>query len=302
MVDRERRSWFHQYETFFVFRKSMKNLAAEEITPLTLQGGRDERSQVNSLAKGLRVLEAFTASQPEMTLSEVAIAASLDPGTCFRMLNTLVSSGYVAKIPNTRKFRLTLKVIDLGFHAIAHSDLREIARPILRSLVGEVSEAASLGVIDGGDVLYIERVRAGVARLGVDIRIGTTIPAATSAIGHAMLAFMAEDELARVFAATPRPGGMPEVRISRTELDARLNEVRQDGYVLRESIFAVGLRVLAVPVRDIDGHPMAAVSIAAPSARMTPEEFRTGLLSHVQAAAADIGRALQAGGSTTSAL
>lgn len=280
----------------------MKYLAAEEIAPLTQQGGKDERSQVNSLAKGLRVLEAFTASQPEMTLSEVAVAASLDPGTCFRMLNTLVSAGYVAKIPNTRKFRLTLKVIDLGFHAIAHSDLREIARPILRSLVGEVSEAASLGVIEGGDVLYIERVRAGVARLGVDIRIGTTIPAATSAIGHAMLAFMAEDELARVFAATPRPGGMPEVRMSRTELDARLKEVRQDGYVLRESIFTVGLRVLAVPVRDIDGHPMAAVSVAAPSARMTPEEFRTGLLSHVQAAATDIGRALQAGGSTTSAL
>jgi IclR family pca regulon transcriptional regulator len=260
------------------------------------------RSKVNSLAKGLRVLEAFSAHQPEMTLSEVAVAAHLDPGTCFRMLNTLAAVGYVARIPNSKRFRLTLKVVDLGFHAIARTDLREIARPILRSLVGEVSEAASLGVIEGGDVLYIERVRAGIARLGVDIRIGTTIPAAASAIGQSMLAFMATAERDRVLVAPPRPGGMPSTRMSQPELDAALAEARELGYVVRDSIFTMGLRVLAVPVRDIDGHAVAAVSVAAPAARATLEEFRTRLLQPVRSAARDIGRALQAGGSTMLAL
>ena len=65
-----------------------------------------------------------------------------------------------ARVPEGRRFRLTLKVIDLGLHAIGRSDLRELARPILRSLVDEVSEAASLGVLDGADILYVERVRA----------------------------------------------------------------------------------------------------------------------------------------------
>ena len=92
------------------------------------------------------------------------------------MLNTLVMLGYISRVPEGRKFRLTLKVTDLGFHAIGGADLREIARPILRSLVGEVSEAASLGVLDGADIVYIDRVRAGLTRIGVDIRIGTTIP------------------------------------------------------------------------------------------------------------------------------
>ena len=124
----------------------------------------DPRNLVNSLSKGLRVLEAFTAERTEMTLSEVARAASLDPGTAFRMLNTLVMLGYVARVPDSKRFRLTLKVVDLGFHAIGRSDLRDLARPILRSLVDEINEAASLGVLDGGDVLYVERVRAGLTR------------------------------------------------------------------------------------------------------------------------------------------
>ena len=116
-------------------RKPASLVAAEE----------DSRNVVNSLSKGLRVLEAFTFERPEMTLSEVARYAAIDPGTAFRMLNTLVMLGYVARVPEGRRFRLTLKVIDLGLHAIGRSDLRELARPILRSLVDEVSEAASLG-------------------------------------------------------------------------------------------------------------------------------------------------------------
>ena len=164
----------------------------------------DPRNLVNSLSKGLRVLEAFTAERTEMTLSEVARAAGLDPGTAFRMLNTLVMLGYVARVPDSKRFRLTLKVVDLGFHAIGRSDLRELARPILRSLVDEISEAASLGVLDGGDVLYVERVRAGLTRLGVDIRIGTLIPAASGIIGHAILAFLPAAERERILETPPR--------------------------------------------------------------------------------------------------
>src|SRR5215831_17913783 len=148
----------------------------------------EAKSSVQSLAKGFRVLEAFSGDAEEMTLSEIADVARLDAGTTFRMVNTLVNLGYLARVPASRRFRLTLKVLDLGFHAIARKDLRALARPVLQSLVSEVSEAASFGVIEGADVLYIERVRAGFTRLGVDIRIGTTIPAAISAIGYAILA------------------------------------------------------------------------------------------------------------------
>lgn len=257
----------------------------------------DQRSLVNSLAKGFRILESFTAERLEMTLSEVAANASIDPGTTFRMLNTLVMLGYVARVPDSKRFRLALKAADLGLHAIGGADLRELARPILRSLVGEFNEAASLGVLDGADILYIERVRAGVARLGVDIRIGTTIPAYCSAIGHVILAHLPKRDLDRVLAAQPRPGTVPAVPVQRAAIERSIAEVRDLGYVLRDSYLGNGLRVLAVPVLDIDGYPVAALSVSAPAIRIGMEDFRRQAVAPVRNAAAEIARAVQAGGS-----
>src|SRR5215470_13972918 len=134
------------------------------------------KSTVQSLTKGLRVLEAFTAERSEMSLAEVARAADIDNGTAFRFLNTLVILGYIRKT-EAKRFRLTLKCLDLGFRAIGRTELRELARPLLRDLVGPEIEAASVAVLDGAEVVYIERVQAGLARLGIDVRIGSRAPA-----------------------------------------------------------------------------------------------------------------------------
>jgi IclR family pca regulon transcriptional regulator len=264
--------------------------------------GDDPRDLVNSLSKGLRVLEAFSAERNEMTLSEVARAAGIDPGTAFRMLNTLVMLGYVARVPGSKRFRLTLKVVDLGFHAIGRSDLRELARPILRSLVDEISEAASLGVLDGGDVLYVERVRAGLTRLGVDIRIGTLIPAASGIIGHAILAFLPAADRERILETPPRRSDAALQSLSKAELVRTLEGVRQRGYALQDSLFGNGLRVLAVPVLDGDGCPVAAISLAAPVVRMSMDEFRARSLEPVRAAAKQIALAVQASGTISTAV
>jgi IclR family transcriptional regulator, pca regulon regulatory protein len=262
----------------------------------------DARNIVNSLSKGLHVLEAFSLERSEMTLSEVARAAGIDPGTAFRMLNTLVMLGYVARVPEGRRFRLTLKVVDLGLHAIGRADLREFARPILRSLVDEVSEAASLGVLDGADILYVERVRAGLTRLGVDIRVGTNIPAVSGVIGHAILAYLPDSERDRVLAMEPRRGELATRPMTRTKLLQSFAIVRRQGYALQDSMFGNGLRILAAPVLDVDGYPVAAVSVAAPAIRLSLDEFRTRALGPVRAAAADIARAVQASGTVSVAV
>ncbi|MDR6957911.1 IclR family pca regulon transcriptional regulator [Pseudomonas brassicacearum] len=255
------------------------------------------RSTVQSLAKGFRVLEAFTAENDELTLSQIAVTADLDPGTTFRMLNTLVDLGYVSRIPESRRFALTLKVLDLGFHAIARTDLRSIVRPILRGLVSETNEAASFAVLQGADVLYLERVRAGITRLGVDIRIGTTVPATQTAIGQSILAFLPEQQVHKVQALTPTmPFSMRPHAMERPLLEL-LGQIREDGFVLTESLFTDGLRILAVPVLDIDGHPVGAISIAAPSIRCTAEELRGRALGSTLEAAKSIGKALEANGS-----
>ena len=255
------------------------------------------RSTVQSLAKGFRILEAFTADREAMTLSEVAEATGLNSGTTFRMLNTLVDLGYVARIPDTRTFSLTLKVLDLGFHAIAHKDLRAVVRPELHTLVNDVNEAASFGVLKGAEVLYIERVRAGITRLGVDIRIGTMVPALESVIGQTILAYLPSDILKKLANLPQRETISARKKVDWNSIKPSLAEIRKDGFALRDSTLSEGLRILAVPVLDPDGRAIGAISAAAPAARITAAEFRTRALGPMQKAARRVARSLEAGGS-----
>ncbi|MGC2780895.1 MAG: IclR family transcriptional regulator, partial [Bradyrhizobium sp.] len=236
------------------------------------------KSVVQSLAKGFQVLTAFTCDEPELVLADVARRTGLDKGTTFRLLNTLVMLGYVERVDDTRRFRLTFKCLDLGFNAIARSELRTQARPILRSLVGEMSEAASLAVLDGSDIVYVERIQAGLVRLGVDVRIGSRAPVYSTAVGHAILALLPQDTQIQVLEAQPR---IKRTETTITDLDAllhRLAKVKAAGYALANQENVSGLCVLAAPVVDLDGVPLAAISVAAPTMRITAEAFeRSGV-------------------------
>jgi len=256
----------------------------------------DPKSTVQSLAKGFRVLEAFTAYEPELTLAEVARRAGMDNATAFRLLNTLVAEGYALRVPDTRLFRLSLKVLDLGFNAIARMDLRERVRPVLRSLVGDVNEAASLAVLDGVEMLYVERVQAGLMRLGVDIRIGSRLPVYCSALGLAMLAYLSPERQRQLLDAVPRVKLTNNTITDKKQILARLTLIRKRGYVVVDQEITSGLRVLAAAVLDVDGYPIAAVSVAAPVMRMPLEEFVKLAAEPVSAAAKAIAKAIQAGG------
>jgi IclR family transcriptional regulator, pca regulon regulatory protein len=255
-----------------------------------------DKNVVLSLAKGFRVLEAFTADAPELALAQVARRAGLSNAVAFRLLNTLVMLGYVERVEGTRAFRLTLKCLDLGFHAIARADLRTAARPVLRQLVGEVNEAASIGVLEGADVLYVERIQAGLTRLGVEVRIGTRVPAYCTAIGHAILAFLPRAEQVRVLEARERVKLTEHTVTDLGALLARLETVRARGYALSEQETVAGLRVLSAPVLDADGAPVAGLSVAAPALRMSREAFEAAAAAPVMHAAASLSRALQASG------
>jgi IclR family transcriptional regulator, pca regulon regulatory protein len=271
--------------------KSAKTLSAGE----KLTESDRQKSSVQSLAKGLRVLEAFGGDDEALTITEIAERADLDPGTTFRMLNTLVDLGYVHRLEK-RRYAISLKVLDLGFNAIGRRDLRSVVRPVLRSLVGGKIEAASFGVLDGGNVVYVERVRAGLTRLGVDIRIGSGIPAAINVLGHAILAFLPATDLDQVLASDATQSGYPVV--SRARLLPQLDSIRRNGFAASASQISAGLDVLAVPVCDEGGYPIAAISVAAPSVVCSLAEMQELVLARLQKAAGDIAKVMQMSGSS----
>jgi IclR family pca regulon transcriptional regulator len=252
-----------------------------------------DKNVVQSLAKGFQVLQAFTSEEPELVLAEIARRTGLDKGTTFRLLNTLVMLNYIEKVDNTRRFRLSLKCLDLGFNAIARSDLRAQSRPILRSLVGELNEAASLGVLDGSDIVYVERIQAGLVRLGVDVRIGSRAPVYSTAIGHAILAHMPKSTQIEVLELRSRPRRTETTITDLNALLRRLKQVKSLGYALSNQENVSGLCVLAAPVLDLDGAPLAAISIAAPTMRVSANEFERVGVDPLLKAAGQLSRALQ---------
>ncbi|MDR3440987.1 IclR family transcriptional regulator [Telmatospirillum sp.] len=254
----------------------------------------NQKNLIMSLGKGLRVLEAFTADCPEQTQTDIARRTELDNATVFRILNTLVDLGYVRKVENSRHYRLTMKPLDLGFNAIARMDLRSLAQPELRELVGSVREAASLGILDGMDVVFIDRVQVPGIQLTVDIHIGSRIPASCTAIGQAILAFRPEHEIRHVLAEYDRTKNNQPATMTLEQIRQRLADVHSCGYALADSSFIAGLRVLAAPILGPDGFATASLSVAAPAIRMPLPEFMAITVDPLLQATARINKGLLA--------
>lgn len=230
------------------------------------------KSTVMSLAKGFRVLEVFDARDPELTLSQIAGRAELDPGTTFRLVKTLVMLGYLHAAEG-KKYRLGLKVLDLGFNAFGRMDFHSIARPILRALVGSINEAASIAVLDGPELVYLERIQLPLGRLGITQRIGARVPAYCTAVGHAILAYLPMSERIEILNARERAKLTPNTPVSIAEIESRLQKVRDLGYAVSDQDTVLGVRVIAAPIFDADERPWASISVASPWMACSLQEF-----------------------------
>ncbi|QAU47610.1 IclR family transcriptional regulator [Bradyrhizobium guangzhouense] len=232
------------------------------------------KNYVASVGKAFAVLRSFTSEAFELTLSEVAARADLDRGTAFRLIQTLIELGYLQAVPQSRRFRLGVACLDLGYTVLSHGSLRNIVEPLLRDLVPEVGDAASLGILDNGDVIYLARVSAGLDRYKMDRRPGTRIPAYSAALGHAMLAHLPREEQIRRLESRPR------VKLSErtlTDLDAllaRLDQVKKKGHAVSDGENAYGLRTLATPILDAQGSVIAGLSVTVDAMRMDMPTFR----------------------------
>lgn len=199
---------------------------------------------VQSLARGLAVIRAFDADHPELTLSEVARRAELPRAAARRFLRTLHHLGYVHS--DDKVFRLTPRVLELGFSYLSALSLPEIAQPHLERLSHELDESVSAAVLDGDDIVYVARV-ATRRIMSVGITIGTRFPARQTSMGRVLLAAADADHA-------------PEVRAA--------------GWALVDQELEPGLRAVAAPVRDRTGEVVAAVNVSTSAARTTLEHMR----------------------------
>ena len=244
-----------------------------------------ETYHVQSLERGLAVIRAFDAEHPELTLSDVARLCDLTRAAARRFLLTLADLGYVRT--DGRLFRLSPRVLELGYSYLSSLTLPEVAEPHLERLVEEVHESSSASVLDGDDVIYVARVPT-KRIMRVAISVGTRFPAYATSMGRVLLAAMVPDELEAYLGRVRLAPLTGRTVASVAAFRAELARVRAQGHSLVDQELEEGLRSIAVPVRNRDGAVLAAVNVSAHASRTSVDAMRRDLLPPLVAAAARI--------------
>src|SRR5919198_1744805 len=191
-----------------------------------------EPAYSQSLERGLAILSAFRPAKPLVGISELARDIGLSRSTTHRYVATLTSLGYLQQDSGTKKYRLGPRVLDLGFSAINSMELREISLPHLQQLSDETGHTVNMAILDGTDIVYIERVRSsrqGQHDIDLNLHVGSRLPAYCTSLGKAMLAFLPEDELASMVNRVQFSRLGPNTRTSRQALLRDLDRVRATG-------------------------------------------------------------------------
>ncbi|WP_291042595.1 IclR family transcriptional regulator C-terminal domain-containing protein [Herbiconiux sp.] len=244
---------------------------------------------VQSLARGLEVIKAFTADLPVQTLSDVARGTGLTRATARRFLLTLVELGYVRT--DGKQFSLTPRVLELGFGYLSALTLPEVALPHLEQLAHELGESTSASVLDGGDIVYVARVP--VRRImAVAITVGTRFPAYATSMGRVLLAGLPEPELDRLLDAVQPVGLTAKTLTDREVLRTEIAAVRERGWAAVDQELEVGLRSIAAPVRR-NGRVVAAINVSTTVGVATIERIEADFAPALVAAADAIGADLE---------
>ncbi|MFW3168682.1 IclR family transcriptional regulator domain-containing protein [Geodermatophilus sp. CPCC 206100] len=230
---------------------------------------------VQSLERGLAVVKAFTAEEPELTLSEIARRTGMTRAAARRFVLTLVDLGYVGTVD--RRFHLRPSVLELGYTYLSVMSVPQLMAPHLTALSDRLNETVSAAVLDGDDIVYVAWVGPRRVRVG-GITIGTRLPAFVTSHGRVQLAELPEDRLTAYLERTPL-----EPRTSRTVTDPavlrqRLAEVRAQGFALVDQELEEGVTSIAVPVRDAQGTVVASLNVGTHSRRLSPAALRRAAL------------------------
>jgi IclR family acetate operon transcriptional repressor len=219
------------------------------------------------VARAFALLEAL-AAHDEAGLVELAREVSLHPSTTHRLLASLIDCGYATQSPTSGRYGLGRKVLELASGSKARdARLRDAARPHLEAIRAAVDESANLVVLDGRSAMYLDQVES---RRSVRLfaEPGRRVPAHTSGAGKAMLAFLDDALLEKLFASEPFERLAPHSITSALKLREELDRVRRRGYALDNEEHEEGVSCLGAPVFDETGTVCAAVSVSAPSARL----------------------------------
>jgi IclR family transcriptional regulator, pca regulon regulatory protein len=240
-----------------------------------------------SLERGLAILDWFRPEDPVQGIADIADGLGMSRSTTHRYVITLVALGFMEQLSN-RKYRLRLRVTDLGMSSLSSTGLRVHARPYLEELRRRTTFTTSLAVLDGTDVLYVDRARSlrrGQNKIDRNVGVGSRLPAYCTALGKVLLAGLPKPEQREIVSEIELVKRGPHTITSKKALYSELARVSEDGVAVDDEEFAAGFVAAAVPVRDERREVVAAASLAAHTSVIALEELVDALGPHLVATA-----------------
>jgi IclR family pca regulon transcriptional regulator len=236
-----------------------------------------------SLERGLAILECFTPALPVLGIADIADRLGMSRSTTHRYVTTLVALGYLVQGAK-RKYRLGLRVTELGMSALNATDLREHAHADLVELSHRAGYTTSLAVLEGDEVVCVDRVqglrrRHGVA--GPDVKPGTQLPAYCTALGKVLLAYLPEQERREVLSHTELILQGPNTIVTKNMLRDELAQVLEEGLAVEDQELASGRVAIAAPVLNEASEITAAIDMTANTPGIAVEELANALGPHL---------------------
>lgn len=226
---------------------------------------------VQSVEKAFRVLTAFNAARPTMSLAQLAAATRLDKSAAQRFAHTLERLGYIRKDMHTKHFELTTRTLAPAYHYIRSNPLMRRALPYLVQLSNSTEEATNLSMLEGTHIVFVARL---VSRHAVDahVTVGTRSPAYCTAAGIAMLSHLPITEATAILRASTLRPYTQHTTWRMSELTSKLREAAAKGYAVCSEEILINDVSIAAPILDGGGRPVAAVNLAMSKTHCEPLE------------------------------
>ena len=230
-------------------------------------------TSVKTLDRLVAVLDCFTRERPAWSLSDLSRELGIPKSTLHRFLNALAEHGILRNDPRDRRWRLGYRLLIWGSLAGDGLDLRHLARPILDELVAQTGETAILTAYDNHEVVCIEKVETDHP-VRMTLQVGTRRPPHAGASSKVLMAYLPEEEIQAII----RGRGLPQLCVNTiTDPEAlreELARIRSQGYAESHEETDLGAWGVATPIFDQDGRVVAAIGVAGPRSRYTPERAR----------------------------
>lgn len=227
---------------------------------------------IQSLDRGLMVLEALASASGDASLSQMAAQFPWHKTTTLRILSTLVQHGHVEQDAESGRYHLGLGILRLSSALDRRLDLRERSRGPVRQLAKRTRETAHIAIYDRGEVVVVEQAET-AEHIRIITYVGMRMPCHCTALGKVLLSHLPEDQLALYMEESDRQQFTERTLTAEPELRSKLAEIRDHGYAFDDREFDPGMSCMAAPLRDRSGRVMASVGVSGPTHRMQAKDF-----------------------------